>query len=79
MLFAIVIHTAGFNLAPFPMPVFRGRIGEGSLAHDVIHAWQRGAALRVDLGDGWDFWTELANPIADVRTRLGVPDTRNFA
>lgn len=32
MLFAIVIHTAGINLTPFPMPVRLGRIGEGDLA-----------------------------------------------
>lgn len=72
-LFAIVIHTAGINLAPFPMPVQPGRIGEGSLARDVLHAWQRGAALKVDLGDGWDFWQDVGLPLEVARERLGVP------
>lgn len=72
-LFAIVIHTAGINLAPFPMPVVLGRIGQGSLALDVLHALQRGAAMKVDLGNNWDFWEYVELPIEVARERLGVP------
>lgn len=72
-LFAIVIHTAGVNLAPFPMPVLLGRIGQGDLALEVLRAWQRGAAMRVDLGDGWNFWEYVELPIEVARERLGVP------
>lgn len=72
-LFAIVIHTAGVNLAPFPMPVLRGRIGQGSLALDVFRALERGAAMKVDLGDNWDFWEYVTLPIEVARERLGVP------
>jgi hypothetical protein len=73
MLFAIVIHTAGVNLAPFPMPVLLGRIGQGSLALDMLHGWQRGAAMKVDLGSNWNFWDDVGLPIDVVRERLGVP------
>jgi len=73
LLFAIVIHTAGINLAPFPMPVMRGRIGQGTLARDVLRALERGAAMKVDLGDGWDFWETVSLPIEVARKRLGVP------
>jgi tellurite resistance protein/ubiquinone biosynthesis protein Coq4 len=72
-LFAIVIHTAGVNLAPFPMPVLLGRIGEGNLAADVLRALQRGASMNVDLGSDWDFWEYVDLPIEVVRERLGVP------
>ncbi len=72
-LFAIVIHTAGINLAPFPMPVLLGRIGQGSLAVDVLHALERGASMKVDLGGGWDFWEYVERPIEVVREQLGVP------
>ena len=72
-LFAIVIHTAGINLTPFPMPVLLGRIGQGNLAVDVLHALQRGAAMKVDLGNNWDFWQYVDLPIEVVRERLGVP------
>ena len=72
-LFAIVIHTAGVNLAPFPMPVLLGRIGEGDLAADVLRALQRGASMNVDLGSDWDFWEHVHLPIEVVRERLGVP------
>ena len=72
MLFAIVIHTAGINMTPFPMPVLLGRIGQGSLALDVLHALRRGAAMKVDLGDNWDFWEYVDLPIEAARERLGV-------
>lgn len=75
-LFAIVIHTAGINLAPFPMPVLRGRIGQGTLAWDVLHGLQRGAAMKLDLGDGWDFWEYVGLPIEEARARLGIPPVR---
>jgi hypothetical protein len=75
-LFAIVIHTAGVNLAPFPMPVLRGRIGQGSLAVDVLHALQRGAAMKLDLGNNWNFWEYVELPIEVVRGQLGVPPLR---
>jgi tellurite resistance protein len=73
MLFAIVIHTAGINLTPFEMPVVLGRIGQGSLALEVFHALQRGAEMKVDLGDGWDFWEWVELPIETARKQLGVP------
>jgi hypothetical protein len=72
MLFAIVIHTAGVNLAPFPMPVLLGRIGQKNLALEVLHAWQRGAEMKVDLGSNWDFWEYVELPMDVVRERLGV-------
>lgn len=72
-LFAIVIHTAGINLAPFPMPVLRGRIGQEGLAMAVFRALRRGAAMKVDLGGDWDFWNYVERPIEEVRQELGVP------
>jgi hypothetical protein len=55
------------------MPVLRGRIGQGSLAVDVLHALQRGASMKVDLGNNWDFWKYVELPIEVARERLGVP------
>jgi len=77
-LFAIVIHTAGINLAPFPMPVLPGRIGQGSLALDVFRALERGAAMKVDLGNDWDFWEYVGLPLEVARQRLGVPALNAF-
>lgn len=75
-LFAIVIHTAGVNLAPFPMPVLRGRIGQESLAVEMFEGLRRGAALKVDLGKDWDFWDDVELPLEVARERLGVPPLR---
>lgn len=77
LLFAIVIHTAGINLAPFPMPVLLGRIGQGNLAVEVYRAWDRGSAMPVDLGDDWDFWSFVELPIDEARKRLGIPPLLN--
>ncbi|WP_428267544.1 hypothetical protein [Haliangium sp.] len=73
VLFAVLVHTAGVNVAPFPMPKHPGRIGEGDLAARMLHALQRGSQMTVDLGDDWDFWQYAEVPLAQARQRLGVP------
>lgn len=72
LLFALVIHTAGVNLAPFPMPRLPGRIGQPDLAVEVLHALTRGAAMNEDLGDAWNFWDVVEQPIENVRQKLGI-------
>ncbi len=67
-------EKGGFiNLAPFPMPVLLGRIGQGNLAMEVLRGLQRGAAMKVDLGNNWDFWEYVELPIEVARGRLGIP------
>ncbi len=73
MLFAVLIHTAGINVAPLPMPKHPGRIGEGDLAARMLHALKRGSQMTTDLGDGWDFWPYMPLPLQEARRRLGVP------
>jgi hypothetical protein len=71
-LFSIVLHTTGINLLPFAIPLRPGRIGEGSIAMDVLNAMNRGAAVTTDLGANWNFWSEIALPLEVVRERLGI-------
>ncbi len=73
VLFAVLIHTAGVNVAPMDMPVLLGRIGEGDLAVEMITALTRGSAMNTDLGADWDFWPLVGLPLEEVRERLGVP------
>ena len=73
VLFAVLIHTAGVNMAPIPMPVLLGRIGQGDLAEQMVHALARGSAMTTDLGDDWDFWAYVDLPLEEARARLGVP------
>lgn len=72
MLFAILIHTSGINMAPFEMPVLKGRIGNSNLAEKMFNAWQQGIATKVDIGADWDFWSYVNLPIDLVREQLGV-------
>ena len=73
VLFAVLIHTTGVNVAPIPMPKHPGRIGEGDLFARMLHALERGSQLTTDLGDNWDFWPLTELELTDVRRRLGVP------
>ncbi len=73
LLFALVIHTAGVNLAPFPMPRLPGRIGQPGLALEVFKALARGNRVNRDLGESWDFWQVIDQPIEEVRKKLAVP------
>ncbi len=72
ILFAVLIHTAGVNVAPIPMPKHPGRIGEGDVAARMIFALQRGSQMTVDLGDGWDFWPYLDMSLHEVRQSFDV-------
>lgn len=76
ILFAVLIHTAGINVAPIPMPKHPGRIGEGKLFERMLHALERGSQMTTDLGDDWDFWSWVELPLAETRRRMGVPPPR---
>jgi len=39
----------------------------------VLEAVRRGMAMNRDLSVGWDYWDDLARPLAEVRERYGVP------
>lgn len=39
----------------------------------VLRAAQRGAACKVDLSDGWDFWSVKDVPLEELRARYGIP------
>ncbi len=73
LLFAVLIHTAGVNVAPFEMPKLLGRIGQDGIAEELFKAVERGNAMNTDLGDNWDFWPFLELPLEEARNRLGIP------
>ena len=73
ILFAVLIHTAGVNMAPMKMPVLLGRIAQGELFEEIVTALKRGGSMTTDLGDAWDFWPYMDLPLDLVRERLGVP------
>ena len=72
LLIAVVLHATGINLTPFDMGFRPGRMGEGSLAEDVLLELVRGNGVVRDLGDRWDFWEYMDLPIDVARERLGV-------
>ncbi len=72
-LIAMVLHGARINVTPFPMPNIEGLLAEEGLADCMVRELERGGAVKVDLGDCWDFWDYAEDPIEEVRARLGVP------
>jgi hypothetical protein len=48
-------------------------LDDPTLLERAFKAARRGAQLNRDLFDHWDYWPELARPIAEVRRDLGVP------
>ena len=72
MLFAILIHTSGVNMAPIEMPILKGRIGMGNLAEKMFNAWLQGTRSTVDLASDWDFWFYAKLPLNEVRARMGI-------
>jgi hypothetical protein len=48
-------------------------LDDPKLLERAFNAARRGAQLKRDLFDHWDYWPELSRPIADVRRELNVP------
>jgi hypothetical protein len=44
----------------------------------MIRELSRGASVKVDLGDAWNFWNYAEIPIEEVRERLGIPSRQAF-
>jgi tellurite resistance protein len=64
---ALQFHL-GVRVSPYSPP------GRGYFEPDaVIGALRRGMAMNKDLSVGWDYWDDLRLPVADVRTKYGVP------
>jgi hypothetical protein len=40
---------------------------------EFFHAVARGAAMRIDLMEGWDFWHVAERPLGDLRVEYGLP------
>jgi hypothetical protein len=39
----------------------------------ALTALRRGAAMNVDLTDGWQYWPVMGEQVDDLRTRYGIP------
>jgi ubiquinone biosynthesis protein Coq4 len=54
-------------------PGNKGALDDPAILERMIRAARRGAAVKRDLFDHWDYWPELARNIDEVRRDLGVP------
>jgi hypothetical protein len=67
MLTLLQFHC-GFRIMPGPAP-------KGALEPDAFfRAVARGAAMNVDLLNGWDLWTAVDLPMEELRRRFNVPE-----
>ncbi len=63
----LVMFHLGIKLAPIATP------GKGHFNPEkVLRAMRRGAAMKVDLTDHWNYWEVVELPIDEVRARYGI-------
>jgi len=67
LFFGIVQFHLGFKMTP----VADAEVGYFDV-EKVMTAVARGAELRADLSDGWDFWAHAAQPLVQLRAELGM-------
>ncbi len=75
----LLTYSAGINMVPVKHQLFPGLIGKEGLAEKILIAFQRGAAMKVDLANNWDFWAYVELPIETVRQEFAVPPLPEFA
>jgi len=68
LFFGIVQFHLGVRITPIAEP----EVGFFDV-EKVMTALTRGAACKIDLSDGWDFWPYMARPLDEVRAELGIP------
>jgi len=71
-LLPLLLFVAGVNVTPIPHDFIEDMWLEPDVAESYLRAFDRGAKVRVDLSDGWDFWPLLARDLEHVRTELGI-------
>lgn len=67
-LFTIALQfQVGLRISPFS-PGVRDQVDP----KEFMRHHARGAALRRDISEGWDFWTDFPRPLAELRRELNV-------
>lgn len=69
----LLVFVADVNVTPIPHELAADLFERPGVAERYILAYERGARVRVDLTDCWDFWPLLPRPLDAVRRELGVP------
>jgi hypothetical protein len=74
VLFVVLIFSAGVDMRPTGGEEFAtiGALGEPGMAERMFAAIERGAQVKQDLSDKWDYWTYADLPIDEVRQRLNI-------
>jgi hypothetical protein len=72
--FVICQFHLGIKFSPFA-PADRGRFRP----RETFEALRRGAAMNIDLSEGWDPWTVMERPLEEVKREFGVPPLASAA
>lgn len=68
VLFALLQFHVGFRITP----IAKAQRGLFDVER-ALTAMRRGAAMNLDLTDGWSYWEVAAVPIDELRERYGIP------
>jgi hypothetical protein len=76
-LFGLSIFSTGVDVTPIGVGAKVGTVG--TIADRFFEAIERGSKVPTDLSDAWDFWEWVELPLAEARTRLGIPPKASTA
>jgi ubiquinone biosynthesis protein Coq4 len=72
LLFVALTFSAGINVAPLPQRSDHHIFERPGLIERMLHAFELGSKVNVDLSDHWDHWQWIDRPVDEVRTALGI-------
>ena len=72
-MFVLLQFHAGIRMTP----ITKARTGFFN-AEKALVALQRGAAMNLDLTDGWDYWPVMGEQVEDLRKRYNVLPAETF-
>jgi hypothetical protein len=71
LLFVVLNMEKGVKMTPLA-PGATHMFGEPGMAERIVNAWKRGTEVTIDLVTDWDYWNDMAAPLAEIRKRYHV-------
>lgn len=71
-LLPLLLFVAQINVTPIPHEEVDALFSQPGVAEHYLAAIERGAKVKVDLSDHWDFWPYARLPLDEARARLGI-------
>lgn len=68
----LLLFCADINVTPIPHEHVDALFSQPDVAESFFRAHERGAKMKLDLSEGWDYWPHIEKPLTTVRAELGI-------